>query len=278
VGEDFRGSTALVTGASSGIGAALAAALAARGARLVLAARSEAKLRTVADRLRSRHGVQVDVVPVDLAREDGPDTLAAAVQRLGLTVDVLVNDAGFGTYGRYDALPADRDHREVMLNVVAVERVAHLFLPAMVERGRGTVINVSSTSGFQAVPYMAVYGASKAFVLSFSVALWAEYRSRGVRVLALCPGPTDTDFFQVLGVQVSAVGRLRTTEEVVAATFRALAKGRPYVVDGRLNYLTSNLSRFLTRSLVARITARRLRPPHPPVRAARGDGTGRRAA
>jgi hypothetical protein len=127
---------------------------------------------------------------------------------------------------------------------------------------------------------MAVYGASKAFVLSFSVALWAEYRSRGVRVLALCPGPTDTAFFDVLGVQLSAGGRLRTTDEVVAAAFRALERGQPYVIDGKINYLTSNLSRFLSRALVARITERFLRPPQRAVPAVGEDrgGTGRRAA
>ncbi|ABW15806.1 short-chain dehydrogenase/reductase SDR [Parafrankia sp. EAN1pec] len=257
---DFRNRTALVTGASSGIGAAFAEALAARGADLVLAAPSEEKLRPVAERLRALHGVRVWMVPVDLAREDGPDLLVEQVRATGREIDVLVNNAGFGTYGRYEELPADRDHREVMVDVVAVERVTHLLLPAMVERGRGTVVNVSSTSGFQAVPYMAVYGASKAFVLSFSIALWAEYRSRGIRVLAVCPGPTDTNFFEVLGRRMSAGGRLRTTDEVVSAAFRGLDRGLPYVIDGRLNYLTSNASRLLGRGLVAGITARTLRP------------------
>ncbi|SQD95270.1 MULTISPECIES: SDR family oxidoreductase [unclassified Parafrankia] len=257
---DFRNRTALVTGASSGIGAAFAEALAARGADLVLAAPSEEKLRPVGERLRALHGVRVWTVPVDLAREDGPDLLVEQVRATGREIDVLVNNAGFGTYGRYEELPADRDHREVMVDVVAVERVTHLLLPAMVERGRGTVVNVSSTSGFQAVPYMAVYGASKAFVLSFSIALWAEYRSRGIRVLAVCPGPTDTNFFEVLGRRMSAGGRLRTTDEVVSAAFRGLDRGLPYVIDGRLNYLTSNASRLLGRGLVAGITARTLRP------------------
>ncbi|MCK9931269.1 SDR family oxidoreductase [Frankia sp. Mgl5] len=257
---DFRNRTALVTGASSGIGAAFAEALAARGADLVLAAPSEEKLRPVTERLRALHGVRVWTAPVDLAREDGPDLLVEQVRATGREIDVLVNNAGFGTYGRYEELSADRDHREVMVDVVAVERVTHLLLPAMVERGRGTVVNVSSTSGFQAVPYMAVYGASKAFVLSFSIALWAEYRSRGIRVLAVCPGPTDTNFFEVLGRRMSAGGRLRTTDEVVSAAFRGLDRGLPYVIDGRLNYLTSNASRLLGRGLVAGITARTLRP------------------
>ncbi|OHV45986.1 oxidoreductase [Parafrankia colletiae] len=254
--SDFRRRTALVTGASSGIGAALAEALAARGADLVLTAPDEERLVLVADRLRALHGVAVETIAVDLAYEDSPDRLAEKVLAAGHEIDILVNCAGFGTRGRYDELAAERDHHEVMVNVVAVERLAHLFLPAMVERGRGTVINVSSTSGFQAVPYMAVYGASKAFVLSFSIALWAEYRSRGIRVLALCPGPTDTNFFDALGSRMNAGGRLRTTDEVVTSAFRALDNGQPYVIDGRLNYLTSNASRLLGRGLVAGITAR----------------------
>ena len=257
---DLRMSTALITGASSGIGAAFAEAYADRGARLVLVAPSEPRLWMVAERLGARYGTEAHVIAVDLADERGPDRLAEAVAEAGLEVDILVNNAGFGTRGPYHELSADRDHREVMLNVVAVERVAHLFLPGMAARGRGTVINVSSTSGFQAVPYMTVYGASKAFVLSFSIGLWAEYRRRGVRVLALCPGPTDTEFFEVLGTRMSAGGRLRTTDEVIATAFRALDRGQPYVIDGRLNYLTSNASRLLPRGLVARITERVLRP------------------
>ncbi|OAA25593.1 hypothetical protein UG55_102127 [Frankia sp. EI5c] len=257
---DFRGRTALVTGASSGIGAALAEALAARGADLVLSAPSEERLRPVASRLRVLHGVDVRMIPVDLAGEAGPDELAERTLATGREIDVLVNSAGFGTRGRYEELAAERDHHEVMVNVVAVERLTHRFVPAMVERGRGTVINVASTSGFQAVPYMAVYGASKAFVLSFSIALWAEYRSRGLQVLALCPGPTDTNFFEALGSRMSAGGRLRTTDEVVTSAFRALDRGQPYVIDGRLNYLTSNASRLLRRGFVAAVTSRVLGP------------------
>ncbi len=275
---DLKLSTALVTGASSGIGAAFAEAYAARGARLVLVAPAEPRLRQVADGLRARHGVDVHTVAVDLAEESGPDQLAKAVAEIGLEIDIVVNNAGFGTRGAYHELSADQDHREVMLNAVAVERVAHLFLPAMVARGSGTLINTSSTSGFQGVPYMAVYGATKAFVLSLSIALWAECRPRGVRVLALCPGPTDTDFFRVLGSRMSAGCRLRTTDEVVAAAFRALDRGQAYVIDGRLNYLTSNASRFLPRGLVAKITERTLRsgsltgPSHTPSSGGRSGG------
>ena len=277
--DDYRDSTVLVTGASSGIGAALADAFAARGARLVLAAQAETRLRSVAEGLRERHGADVLVVPVDLANEDGPDRLAARVREAGLAVDVLVNNAGFGTHGRFHELSADTDHREVMVNVAAVERMTHLFLPEMVRAGRGTLINISSTSAFQAVPYMAVYGASKAFVLSFSLALWGEYRKQGIKVLAVCPGPTDTPFFDTLGVRLKAGGRLRTTDEVVAATFRALQRGRPFVVDGQLNQLLVAATRFLSRPMLARITERVLRrPPRLPTPPATPEAPDRPAA
>ena len=122
-------------------------------------------------------------------REKAPDTVYAEIRGMERNVDILVNNAGVGTYGQFHTLSADEDHKEVMLNVVALVRLTHLFLPAMVERGQGTVVNIASAAAFQPAPYMAVYGASKAFVLSFSEALWAEYRQQGVHVLAVCPGP-----------------------------------------------------------------------------------------
>jgi short-subunit dehydrogenase len=210
--------------------------------------------------------VPVQVIEADLAHEDGPDQVVDKLRQAGVGIDILVNNAGFGTYGHFHTLPPERNHREVMLDVVAVERLTHLLLPAMVERGQGVIINLSSTSAFQPVPYMATYGASKAFVLSYSIALWAEYRDKGIRVLAVCPGPTDTGFFRVLGFEMPLGGRLRTTSDVTAAAFRALAKNRPYVVDGKLNYVMANLTRVVTHGLLARITERVIRPPRPPFR------------
>jgi uncharacterized protein len=257
---DYRGQTALITGASSGIGAAFAEAFAERGTHLVLAARSADALAALAERLRAEHGVRVDVVPVDLSTPDGPDALARAVSDAGRDIDILVNNAGVGAHGRFDTIPAERDQRQVMLNMAAVTRLAQLFLPPMVARGRGTLINTSSTAAFQAVPYMTVYAATKAFVLAFSIGLWAEYRNTPISVLALCPGPTDTAFFTANDTEQTAVGGMRDARQVVETAFAGLARGRCYVVDGRGNYLTVNLTRLLPRSVLATITARVLAP------------------
>jgi len=258
--DSFQGQTALITGASSGIGLALADGFARRGADLVIAALPNEKLPAAAAWLRVRHRVTVHEVGVDLAVEDGPDMFAARVVELGLTIDVLVNNAGFGVHGNYHTLDMDQNHREVMLLCSSVERMTRLFLPGMLERRRGTLVNLSSVQGFQPVPHMAVYGAAKAFVLSFTTALWAEYRNSGVRILALCPAQTATDFFEDLGYQVATGGRMRTPEEVAVTAFRALRRGAPYVIDGWQYRLTANAPRFLPRGLVARITERVLHP------------------
>ena len=256
----YQGKTALITGASGGIGAAFARALAARGANVILVARSEDRLRAPGEELARDHGVRAEVVAADLTRPGAAGELRAAVAARGLMVDLLVNNAGFGTYGRFGTLAPEREHDEVALNVAAMVDLTHLFLPAMLERGDGGVINLASTSAFQPLPYMAVYGATKAFVLSFSEALWAECRGRGVRVLALCPGPTATGFFAVVGSEDGAVGQTRTAAQAVATGLRALERGRPSVVDGWANYLRAQTPRLAPRGLVARIGERITRP------------------
>lgn len=156
------------------------------------------------------------VVPADLCREGVAQEVYQRTQGLGVAVDLLVNNAGFGTYGGFDTLALEREHEEIMLNVTALVGLTHAFVPAMTERKAGGVINVASIAAFQPLPYHAVYGASKAFVLSFSLALWAEYRTRGVRVVALCPGPTATNFFTVLEApEMPVMGSMHTPEAVV---------------------------------------------------------------
>src|SRR6266702_1857352 len=210
---NYAGKTALITGASSGIGEAFAQILAARGMHLVLVARSADKLRALAQALSEQHGICADVVSVDLCREGAAQEVYRQTQALGVPVDLLVNNAGFGTYGGFDTLAPEREHEEVMLNVTALVDLTHAFVPAMAGRKDGGVINVASIAAFQRLPYDAVAGASKAFVLSFSLALWAEYRKVGVRVLALCPGPTATNFFTILGSdEVPMMGRMHTAE------------------------------------------------------------------
>jgi len=259
-GYTYKGKTALVTGASSGIGEAFARELAARGMDLVLVARSEDKLRALAAELARGHGIRADVIASDLGREGAAVRLYHEVEGLGMRVDMLLNNAGFGAYGPFETLSPDRDHAEVMLNVTAVVDLTHAFLPAMAERGDGAVINVGSTAGFQPLPYMAVYGATKAFVLSFSEALWAEYRGRGVRVLALCPGATETPFFGVVGAEEASVGRRRTPQQVVATGLRALERGRGSAIDGAFNYWLAQTPRLTPRGLTALIGKRLMRP------------------
>ncbi|NKY32440.1 SDR family oxidoreductase [Nocardia speluncae] len=249
--------TALVTGASSGIGAEFAAALAVRGHDLVLVARSAARLESLAAELRGRHGVEVEVVVQDLAEPGAAERVVTELAARGLSVDVLVNNAGFGSAGRYEDIAAETDHGQLMVNVVALEGLTHRLVPAMVARGRGEVINIASTAALQPAPYFATYAAGKAFVLNFSLALWSEYRDRGIKVLAVCPGPTETGFFEVVGTRDAAVtGSMGTAAEVVQASLRALARNKGYIVPGRQNFAAAHLMPRRPRTLVARIAKR----------------------
>jgi short-subunit dehydrogenase len=250
---DFTGKTVVVTGASTGIGAVFARELTRRGARVVLVARSRDKLERLAGELP---GAQV--VAEDLARPGAAQRVLDAVTAMGLDADVLVNNAGFGSYGPFDELALATQREAIDLNVGALVELTHLFLP-MLERRQGGVINVASTAAFQPVPYMAVYGATKAFVLSFSEALWAEYRPRGVRVLALCPGATETPFFERAG-EGAALGKKAPAEDVVRVALEAFRANRASVVHGTANYLTTLTARFTTRALAARFTARLMKP------------------
>ncbi len=257
----YTGKTALITGASSGIGEAFAQILAAHGMNLVLVARSEDKLRALAQALSEQHGIRADVVPADLCREGAAQEVYRRTRALGIPVDLLVNNAGFGTYGGFDTLAPEREHEEIMLNVTALVDLTLAFVPAMAERKAGGVINVASIAAFQPLPYHAVYGASKAFVLSFSLALWAEYRKVGVRVLALCPGPTATNFFTILGAdELPMMGSMHTPEAVVMTGLRTLEQGRPYAVEGRRNAFGAQLTHMTPLALTARVFARVMRP------------------
>ena len=254
---DYKGLMALVTGASSGIGEQFARDLAARGASVVLVARRADRLERVAASIRSEHGVRADVVAADLTRPDATTGLLADLRERGVTIDVLVNNAGFATHATLLDEDRQRIDEEVRLNVATVVELTHALLPGMVERRRGVVVNVASTAAFQPVPGMAVYGATKAFVLSFTEAVAYEVRDSGVRVLALCPGATQTEFFDIVG-DAASVGRRQTPEQVVDTALRAIdaRRSRSTVVSGAANRVGSSLPRFVPRRTVTAITAR----------------------
>ncbi|WUW26161.1 SDR family oxidoreductase [Streptomyces sp. NBC_01463] len=256
---------ALVTGASSGLGAEFAAQLAARGHDLILVARSGDKLTALADRLAAEHGIRAHVLVQDLAEPDAARHITDRLAALELSVDLLVNNAGFGTCGRFEDIAPDRDHDQLMVNVVALVDLTHALLPDMLERGSGAVVNVASTAAFQPSPYFAVYSASKTFVLNFGLALRQEYRGRGIRVLILCPGPVDTPFFDAIGTRKAAVnGSFTTPEPVVRAALRALDRDRGYVTPGLGNALSAHLlprrPRTLVTALAERVTRKVLGP------------------
>lgn len=253
-------STALITGASSGIGEAFARLLAAEGSSLILVARSEVKLQALAAELAERYNIHAEVIVADLSVVGVTRRVWEEVAAHGLAVDLLINNAGFGSYGTFDFLALPLETQQISLNITALVELTHLFLPGMLARKSGAVINVSSTAGFQPVPYMAVYGATKAFVLSFSEALWSEYRPRGIRVLALCPGATASAFKEVAGLDLPSFRKGAMAASVAAAALRALSQGRSYVVPGGKNYWSSLSSRFAPRAWVAQIGARMMRP------------------
>ena len=256
-------STCVVTGASSGIGADIARELAARGHGVVLAARREDRLRELADEL-SALGVRVEAFATDVTDPDSRAELADAVERCGLTVDVLVNNAGFGTAGEFVSLDPAREVEMVRTNVEPVVALTAAWAPGMAERGRGGILNVASMAAFQPLPIQATYAATKAFVLSFSEALSAELGPKGVTVSALCPGPVETEFVEVAGMSEEASGTPKlvwaSSKEVASAGVRGLEKGKRVVVPGNpLNRLGAIGGHLAPRSILLPL-ARRAHP------------------
>ncbi len=244
--------TALITGASSGIGEAFARELAAKNTNLVLVARSEDKLNQLAQQLQGQFNLQTEVIVQDLTEPEAAHTLFHQVDRLGLNIDLLINNAGFGDYGAFGDRPLDKQLEMIQLNITALVGLTGLFLPGMKQRGSGSIINVSSIAGFQPLPYMSVYAATKAFVLNFTEALWAENKNSGVRFLALCPGPTESQFFQVAEFPSSFDDKnsnnMTPAAEVVKDALKALENNQSTLVTGGFgNQLVVNIPRFLPR-------------------------------
>lgn len=252
---------ALITGASSGIGACFARALAARGRNLALVARSKDKLEALKAELAAKHSLRIEVIEQDLSVPGASERLATILQERGIAVDLLVNNAGFGAHGEFWKLPLDRQTEMLRLNIIALTELTYLLLPRMVEQRRGGIINVSSTAGFQPVPYTSVYAATKAYVTSFSMGLAEEANRYGVRVLALCPGGTATNFFDSsqFGTR-DFLGGLQSPEEVVEEGLGALDRGRSLVVARFVNRLMVFAQRVAPRRFVARQAAAMFRP------------------
>lgn len=252
--------TALITGASSGIGATFAEVLAERGHDLILVARSKDKLDALAAKISAEHSCKVTVIAADLGLSNSGSALAQKVASLKLSVDLLINNAGFGSAGVFARQAPQRDAEMIALNCASVVDLAHAFLPAMIERGHGGILNVASMAGFQPMPFMAVYGASKAFVLSFSEGLWAELRGSGIKITALCPGPVDTPFFEATGTPGlrNSVPKpfMMQVRPVVETALADLEAGRPVCVPGSSNKALTLLPRLLPRSFMAKMSAR----------------------
>jgi short-subunit dehydrogenase len=247
--------TALVTGASGGIGEELARLFAADGHDLVLVARSEEKLKRLAEELGAKHSVRARVVPSDLSRPEAPREIFDALEREGVRVDALVNNAGIGSWGLFAETDLKQELELLQINVVALTHLTKLFLPAMIARGRGYVCNVASTAAFQPGPLMAVYYASKAYVLSLSEALANECEGTGVRISALCPGPTETGFVAAAGMSESKLfdrGAM-TARAVALEGYRGLLAGKTIVIPGTRNALVARTVGFMPRKLVTKV-------------------------
>jgi uncharacterized protein len=252
--------TALVTGASSGIGVALAGELARRGHGLILVARRADRLREMAAEIGNEHGVRVEWIDVDLTDAAARDRIPAEVAGRGLVVDLLINDAGMGTSGRFFELPIEQEIRMIRLNVEAMVALCGAFLPGMVERGSGRVLNVASVSGFMPVPQQATYSASKAFVLTFTEALTIDLHGTGVTATALCPGPVKTEFEGIIEGLPS--GLFLEPARVAREAIDALEQGRLSVVPGAMNKVNAVSGRYAPRRVFLPL-ARRFWPTGP---------------
>lgn len=252
---------AVVTGASAGIGWALAERLAAQGAKLVITARRRERLAELAEKLRGSHQATVETFAVDLAQPGASGELFAYTEGKAIEVDLLVNNAGFGGYGEFHQGPLGQFRDMVQVNVTAVVDLTHRYLAGMAARRRGDILIVASTAAFQPVPYIACYAATKGFDLLFAEALAEEVRQYGVRVCALCPGPTETEFQQVAHQPDRMFRFAETADKVAAVGLSALEAGKTYAVSGWKNYLQVQAERLAPRPFVARSAAALMAPP-----------------
>ncbi|MEM7594991.1 MAG: SDR family oxidoreductase [Cyanobacteria bacterium P01_A01_bin.83] len=256
--------TALITGASSGIGEVFARELASKQTDLVLVARSQDKLEQLAIELRDKYQIKTVIIAQDLTEANSGKSIFDVVTKQGLTIDLLINNAGFGDYGAFSDRPLDKQLAMIQLNIAAVVELTGWFLPLMQQRRDGAIVNISSIAGFQPIPFMSVYAATKAFVLSFSEALWSENKDLGVKVLAVCPGPTESKFFDRADFPDSATGlngmTMTEPEKVVQETFKALDKGQSNIVTGGfVNQVVVNIPRLVPRDLLVGVVGKQFK-------------------
>lgn len=253
--EDFRGRWALVTGASSGIGAAIARELARAGAKLILSARRRERLEVLASELAAQ-GTDVRVVTADLRDPAAPLKIFDEIAAENIEIDILINDAGLGQFAAFCECQAEQELAQVAVNCDAVVRLSRLFVPHMVRRGRGWVLIVASTASFQPLPYMATYAATKVFDRYFALGLAEEVAPYGVKVTALCPGPTRSEFFAVSRAKILEQRGVQPAEEVARVAVRALAQGRRMLIPNLPSQLLATLVRFVPTRLITWAVAR----------------------
>lgn len=258
--KTWAGKWALVTGASAGIGWALAEQLAEGGAHLVLTARRVDRLETLAKDLSAKYRIRAEVVAADLAKPQAPAEIFEFTSRKGLEIGLLVNNAGFGAFGYIYEIPAETMADMVQVNCAAVVHLTRLYVPGMVARKHGYVLIVASTAAFQAVPFNSVYAATKAFDLLFAEGLSEELKTSGVKVCALCPGPTTTEFQQVASQPDRTFKVAETAGKVARVGLEGVAKGKSYVISGAMNRLMMEMERLAPRRFVTHMAANMMRP------------------
>jgi uncharacterized protein len=251
----YRGSYALITGASKGIGSVFAEVLASRGMNVVLVARSRDALTALAESLSQKYGIHAIAIGADLASPEAPSTIQIELARQNIEIDLLINNAGFGLSGSFLSHDLKQELAQIQVNIQALVALTHIFAASMSARGRGGIINLASNSSFQPLPYMAGYAASKAFVLNFSEAVQHELAGKGVHVMAACPGPTATSFFDGTSTNMSP-NDFDSSLSVVEKALEAFDRGEPVAYPGRASVRVATwLSRFIPRKFVVRIAA-----------------------
>lgn len=258
---EYKNKWCLITGASAGIGVEFATQFAALGANLILVARRKERLEALAEQLRKSFAIEVDVLPMDLAKADAAETIFHTVKEKNRQVDILINNAGLGAYGLFDQTDIERNQQQINVNVLALTLLTQLFLRNMLTANQGIIINVASIASFNPLGYLSVYAATKAYVLSFTEALWAEYQNTGIRFLAVCPGPVETEFFAVAKMK-NVSGSIRdSAKHVVEKTVRALSGKKPSVIIASpKNVFLTIISRVFPRGMVAKMAKKMMQP------------------